>query len=1076
MADYNRLKYYLLIAVLSVFSLLSVHAAETAIRTIRVGFFEYDGFHHIDQNGIKSGYGYDFLTLMRRYADVSYEYIGYDKSMTETMQLLLDGEIDMYCSAHKTPERELLFDFSLPIGTSDVRLNVRVDDNRFDGGDDQDLNGITIGMIEGTSTCQKMQRYAQENGFTFHAQYFTTNQRMEAALQARQLDAVATSSLRKTSHEKTIAEFNTQSFYAVVRKGNTELLSIINAAIQQMNASEGNWKAKLYYDNYERFNHSNLSFTPEEQDYIAAHSQGGKKIVIAFDNKWSPFTYRQEGEYVGILPDYWQAIVRMTGMEYTTYSSDNDIIDEKDLLEGKADIYLGYCFNASKSETNGFVESAPIMDLNACFLTLKGATDPQKIGVSRINPRLNSLLNLVRGQQIIEYPSSMEALDALKDGQVDELFLYDYEGEMMVNQDHSGTLRCVIAPNISLSICAITPETESHLLVGIVTKCIHNLSASEVNTIVARNLSFDTDDLTLMDNIILHPVFFSLIGLVLFVLLIALVFIFIHNRIRQLHEKELEDKVEEISTLNAEMERSLQFISSMSKIYFAFYHLNIDTKQVTEIKTTDKIKNVVSTSIGLDSAIELLYTKLVMPEFSEPMKAFLDIRTLDQRLAEKDYITLKYIGVNTGWSQAFLIAANRDADGKIHTVIFAARTIHREKELEEKHLQELQKAVNEATEANAAKTSFLFNMSHDIRTPMNAIIGLTNLLRKHQDDPVKRNDYLGKIENSSAVLLSIINNVLEMARIEKGTVRVEENVIDLNHLSQSIHDIAYDHFLKKDIEISTEYTVQHHFYYGDETKLREVFMNIISNAYKYTPEGGKISVKLEELPFTESSSLYRTTITDTGIGMSQEFLPHLFEEFTRENNTTQNKIEGTGLGMPIVKCLVELMGGTIEVQSQQGVGTTFVVIIPHRFAEPPSQVEHTDVVSDTKHFDGKRILLAEDNDLNAEIAIEILSEAGFVIDRSEDGARCVEMLQAAPGHYYSAILMDIQMPQMNGYETTRAIRQLSDLTKANIPILAMTANAFEEDKREAKRAGMNGHLAKPINVSELMRKLARVIK
>ena len=282
---------------------------------------------------------------------------------------------------------------------------------------------------------------------------------------------------------------------------------------------------------------------------------------------------------------------------------------------------------------------------------------------------------------------------------------------------------------------------------------------------------------------------------------------------------------------------------------------------------------------------------------------------------------------------------------------------------------------------------------------------------------------------------------------------------------------------KKGLTFTRQINVQHHYVMCDPVKLREVFINILSNAYKYTNEGGSVNMLLEEIPSDrEGYALFRTTISDTGIGMSEEFLPHLFEEFSRENNTTEIKVEGTGLGMPIVKRLVELMDGTIEVHSRKDEGSTFIVTIPHRITEKSALVDHSGVELDPKLFAGKRILLAEDNDLNAEIATEILSEAGFVLERAEDGQIACEMMEKAPDGYYDVVLMDVQMPNMNGYEATRTIRRMNDPVKAGIPILAMTANAFEEDKREAMRAGMNGHIAKPINVKELMKTLASVLK
>lgn len=394
----------------------------------------------------------------------------------------------------------------------------------------------------------------------------------------------------------------------------------------------------------------------------------------------------------------------------------------------------------------------------------------------------------------------------------------------------------------------------------------------------------------------------------------------------------------------------------------------------------------------------------------------------------------------------------------------------------EKAKKEIQAALEEADRANSAKTTFLFNMSHDIRTPMNAIIGFAKLLETHQEEPEKRADYLRKIEESSAVLLSIINNVLEMSRIEKGTLELDETAWSAEQFNDTLYSIFHEMMTEKGIEFIRKIDVEHPYVFCDPIKLREIFINILSNAYKYTNPGGQVSMNLEEIPSDrEGYALYRTSITDTGIGMSEEFIPHIYEEFSREHNTTDARVEGTGLGMPIVKRLVEIMEGTIEIKSKKGVGSTFIVTIPHRIAEKSNLVEHAGVELDPKLFQNKRILLAEDNELNAEIAMEILSEAGFIVELAEDGKLCVDKLRQAKEGYYDLILMDIQMPHMNGYDATRIIRTLPDPEKADIPILAMTANAFEEDKREAIHCGMNGHLAKPIDVHELMRELANIL-
>ena len=394
------------------------------------------------------------------------------------------------------------------------------------------------------------------------------------------------------------------------------------------------------------------------------------------------------------------------------------------------------------------------------------------------------------------------------------------------------------------------------------------------------------------------------------------------------------------------------------------------------------------------------------------------------------------------------------------------------------HEKELEKAVLEAKNANEAKTRFLFNMSHDIRTPMNAIIGFSELLEKHIDEKDKAIDYLGKIKSSSNFLLSLINYVLEMARIESGKLALKEEVGCVTELIESLTDVFEPGVKKKFITYSCETDIQHKYVIGDETKVREIFINIIGNSVKYTPEGGKISVSVKEEPFEKENYIaYRIIVEDNGIGMSKEYLPHIFEEFSREYTSTESKVTGTGLGLPIVKSLIDMMGGTIEVESQLGCGTKMNVVLPFELASEKQILEEKqkekEKISDS--ILGKRVLLAEDNELNAEIAMTVLKENGLKAERAANGKQCMEMLKKMPEDYYDMILMDIQMPEMDGYEATKRIRNLDD-ARADIPIVAMTANAFEEDRQKALESGMNAHVSKPVDMNMLFKVMAQILK
>ena len=385
----------------------------------------------------------------------------------------------------------------------------------------------------------------------------------------------------------------------------------------------------------------------------------------------------------------------------------------------------------------------------------------------------------------------------------------------------------------------------------------------------------------------------------------------------------------------------------------------------------------------------------------------------------------------------------------------------------------LEIALKKAEEANLAKTRFLNNMSHDIRTPMNAILGYAQLMENELEgkDLPETSEHLKKLQQSGNLLLSIINNVLDMARIESGRMEIDENYGRIEDIRQTLFEIFEDEAKKKNLALHYTINVEHENILTDTTKVKEIFVNILSNAIKYTPAGGSVMVDIDELPCEEPGyMIVRTRVSDTGIGMSQDYLSKIFEAFTRERNTTKSKITGSGLGMSIVKKYVDLLGGTIDVESELGKGSTFTVTLKHRIADESYYVKKhiEEPGTGNEILEGRNILLAEDNDLNAEIAEAILARAGLRIERVENGIQCVNRILKMPAGTYDMIFMDIQMPEMDGYKATQAIRNLPDKDKACIPIIAMTANAFAEDKKKTMEAGMNAHLSKPLNVPELM--------
>ena len=398
---------------------------------------------------------------------------------------------------------------------------------------------------------------------------------------------------------------------------------------------------------------------------------------------------------------------------------------------------------------------------------------------------------------------------------------------------------------------------------------------------------------------------------------------------------------------------------------------------------------------------------------------------------------------------------------------------HRERQYE----AELEKSAEQAKNANEAKTRFLFNMSHDIRTPMNAIVGFSGLLEKNLQNEKKAKEYLGKIQSSSNLLLMIINQILEMARIESGTAVLQLKAEDMDALFHRVNTVFEEDIRKKNLQYYADLDIRHHYVVCDQTKLQEIMLNIISNAIKYTPEGHSIYVEVHEAVSENPSKIrYIFSCEDTGIGMSEEYLPHIYEEFSREHSTTENKVPGTGLGLPIIKSMIELMGGSIQVESRQGIGTKFTIDLSFDIAlkEEVYGSEDTIESSAIHTIKGKRILLVEDNELNAEIAKTVLEDVGALITRAENGQQALELFKEKPAGTFDVILMDLMMPVMDGYTATRKIRELERSDAKTVPIIAMTANAFQEDAEKCIAVGMNAHLAKPLDIEKMKKTIKSI--
>ena len=937
-------------AVLTLIMLLSVgvldmtaYADASAIRIVKVGFFHYPGYHEIDEENGRSGYGVDFLMLAQRYVNLNYEYVGYDKTWAEVQQMLEDGEIDMLTSLNKTPEREEKFAFSEPIGTSSAEIVVRIDDERFEIGRYENLDGITLGMLSGSNRNDEVAAFAREKDFSYQTKIYDDERQLTEALHNGEVDAIASSSLRKKEkNEKAVVQFSPENFYVAVRKEDTELLDEINYAIEQMDINETNWRNDLYNKNYTDDSVSELSFTPREKKYIADVRAGKKTITAAAQPDRDPYSYVQDGELIGIIPDYFAHLMDMAGLPYTVMIPKDREEYEEWGYQNAVDVLMDCRYDRPTTLDFDFgIVTDSYMPLTMARLTRRDFSGKiHTVATTEAQGTIKADENIAENAAYISYASREEAMQAVKDGEVDACYVYTYMAEKFVNRDIDGDMMySVLNSPVYHEHIYVAPNTE-HELASILNKCI---KADNTHT--------------------------------------------------------LEELVNTYTDYNANAITIGQFL-----------------KQNPWITTT-----VLITLLGFVTVILLI----------------LKNKQNAEELAEE---RLRYA-----------------------------------ESLQSKNKQ-LKAAFSEAERANHAKREFLLNMSHDMRTPMNAILGFADLAEKHLDDTEKIQEYLFKIHKSGNSLLELISNVLEMSKIETGKITLDEEICDFEELCQAVDIITEGLTRKKKLNYQYHYHIENKHIWADSGKIKQLCSNIISNAVKYTPEGGQIDITVQEMPCNENGYIFvQLTVQDTGIGISAEFLPHLFEQFEREHTTTDIGVEGSGLGMAIVKKTAELMGGYVQVESEQGKGTKVIAVTKHRIAQQQSEAQHSAERIDMAFASGKRILLTEDNELNAEIAQEVLRNIGFEVEHAKDGLFCVHMVKNAPAHYYDAILMDIQMPNMNGYEAARVIREMEEPEKRSIPIAAMTANVFEEDKKKAWDAGMNGFIEKPFDVNRLIQVLYEII-
>lgn len=914
---FKRIFFLSIVSALFLLAPLSLSAEQLLHRTVRVGFFPFDGYHMKNDDGSRTGYGYDYIQRMNMYEGWNLKYIGFEenKSWSDMLAMLADGEIDLLTSATKTPEREKLFDFSTkPIGTSSTILMIRAGNTRYEPDSPESWSGMSVGMIEGNSRNGSFADYARSHHFSYRPVYYNSESELTEKLASGAIDAVVTSNLRHVKNEWLLAYFDSKPFYAIVKKGNKDLLREVNDAIDQISSVSPELPYSLYRKYYSPDNGGSIAFTKGERDYIESCRKNGTTFTAVIDFTRPPYSYIENGKQKGILTDICREIFARTGLSisFTDISDRTKFVGAKDVKNN--DICCDLCSHYAHAEEKGFILTDPYCSGSLAILLNKHHKGP----VNKVALVANSIIaeyikdSLESSVDVMSYDTIGDCVRAVKEGEVDEAYLFTRTAQEAIFHDQTNQLTCVTLSKSSIEFAIGVNKNQSHFLASIIDKAVLSLNPNDISALSAP------------------------------------------------------------------------------------YEINED-KPLT--------------------LIGLCY--------------------------DKPLYFVCIVGV------IFLIAT------LIVTTIF-----FRKKQQAEKV-------------AGDAKTAFISRISHDIRTPIGAISNMTWFAFQDIDDRKKLIDDLVKIKTSNTFLLSLINDVLDISKIDSGKIELHPEPYPFTEYCENIKNMFEPLCKEKGLKFIITPPAACGTIVADKIRINQILFNIMSNAIKFTPSGGSVTYTSCSHDLPDGKIKYEYTVEDTGIGMSSEFQKKLFEPFTQEyTNPLRPKAEsGTGLGLSIVKKMIDLMGGTIAVKSEVGKGTQVRVsmILPRAPSTITSHLETklAPASNDARQPLSGKILLAEDNEINTEIAVRILDDFGLNVTCAANGEQAVSAFEkSAPGEF-ALILMDLQMPVMNGYEAAKKIRSSNRSDSSAIPIFALTADAFAEAAEKCKKVGMNGQIVKPIEPGRL---------
>ncbi len=1178
---------------------LNAMAARAETRTVRIPC-GINGLLYLDENGRPTGYCTDYLNELAEINNWTYEYVSCNWS--DAVAMLERGELDLLFPTDYLPERAETMDFSAYAGGYTSSGLFARSDAGYGYENFSAFNGARIAVTPDSSNDHALVEFAEANGFTYTPVHLNSLDEKIQALEAGLIDMIVVSASNEIPNTVLLSVLDASPFYFTVRKGNTALLNELNRGMQLLITTEPELVAETARKCLVGNNTSALALTDGERAFAAS----GSEIVVGFYEETEPLAYIQkDGTYSGIYVKLLERLGDTAGLNLTLRPISRSQAWKSLLKSGEIDFYIGASENFVRQDKELHATSA-ILEYENILITWRScAFDSLQTPVIALTQGrsywTDSLPELLHKDiEVQYYVNARQCLLAVAQGDADATVINNLEFNYQSKNDRFAGLiqwQNFRVPSEVGLVATMDPDSP---MFSIVSKAIRQLSPALTNSIINDLLNMPYDSYTLADQLYIS----RMVLIIVAISIAAIAVILVMMRLARRRQRAAEEAA-------ASREKyQLQILAALSQDYAVIYYVDLDRDQSRAVRQEKGLWDAPDAPPvrRYSEAMQSFLGAYVQPDTREPLLELCEPQAIIRRFREEKGFTVRYRVLPNHRDQEFFEMHFVDVSesAQEHAMVLGIRCVDEAVQEEQMQKQLLQDALEAANRASAAKSDFMSKMSHDIRTPMNAIIGMTAIAAAHAENPDRVRDALGKISSSSRHLLGLINEVLDMSKLESGTISLNAEGFSLSELLNNMLLMiqpqiqAHKHRLEVHIQ-----DIQHEDVIGDSLRIQQVFLNLMSNAVKYTPDGGEIRLTVREQAVSASSTgCYEFIVEDNGIGMPEEYLAHIFEPFSRAEDLRTSKIQGTGLGMAIAQNIVHMMNGNITVESQLGKGSKFTVTIYLRLQEAQDVdtseladlsvlvVDDDDcacqslcamldeigmrsegctsgqdavaavqramntalpfyaaildwkmpgmdgldtaraikrLVGDTlpiiilsaydwsdielearaagvdaflskpvfksglirtfkqlrseepeepaqasplepllQHdFSGRRVLLVEDNDLNREIAREVLEMAGLTVEEAVNGQIAVDMFSASEAGYYSMILMDIQMPVMNGYDAAAAIRALKRPDALRVPILAMTANAFAEDVQAARAAGMNEHLAKPIDFEAL---------